>query len=276
MFAVRSISDSFVFAGRSGGVSRKSVFSGRASVSGGRSRASSTGQSPAAQNAGSLSPLAEAASQVAGEMYLSASYVWVVAVMSEFLAEVWVLLQAGQRDATSGHSPMASPKRGSTSMTPFASTAGDRENKGGAHDAGQKDTTSSGKTTTPGSNTQYYSRDDICEIEPEIVSCLLRIIVRYVRDVESTVPITSEDDVDASFDEDRMLTQAQKDCFIITMEAVNGTLIPSLNEVIWTNFFSDGSVLVLNPPMKILDRLGAKVSEIVLNAKASWDMQDKT
>lgn len=194
--------------------------------------------------------------------------------MSEFLAEVWVLLQAGQRDATSEHSPMASPKRGSMSMTPFA-TAGGRgsivETKGGPTDARQNDTVSPGKVGTTGANTtQYYSRDDICEIEPEIVSCLLRIIVRYVRDVESTVPISSEDDGDASFDEDRMLTEGQKECFVKTMEAVNSTLIPSLNDVVWANFFSDGSVLVMNPPKRILDRLGAKVSEIILNAKSAW------
>ena len=115
--------------------------------------------------------------------------------------------------------------------------------------------------------------DDVCEIEPEVVACLLRIIVRYVRDVESTVPIVSDQQEIDNF-EDSTFTEGQKECFIKTMEAVHTKLIPALNDVIWNNFFSDGSVLVQNPPKRILERLSSKVREILVSARSTWEMHD--
>ena len=32
---------------------------------------------------------------------------------------------------------------------------------------------------------QYYSRADLCEVEPTIVTCLLRLCVRYVAEIEA-------------------------------------------------------------------------------------------
>lgn len=258
---------------RNGGVSRRSVFGERSSIVS-RTRSSSTNHpSPMNQQGarGSMSPLAAAASVVADEQFLSASYVWVVAVMSEFLAEVWVLLQAGARSTNQTDvSPMASPVKASTS-TPF-SVPSDLAATKDKEVARSRPTVNSAQGTS-----QYYSRDDVCEIEPEIVACLLRIIVRYVRDVESVVHVFGEpqdgQEID-NFDDEHHFTAAQKECFIMTLDAVNTKLIPTLNNVINSCFFSDGSVLVMNPPQSILDRLGSKVREILVNARSTWKMHN--
>jgi hypothetical protein len=267
----------YLCAGR-GGVSRRSLCGDRPS-SDGRGRASASAGSPRDRARPSMggdrterpslsphSPLASAAAAASDDLYLSASYVWVVAVMSEFLAEVWVLLQAGSPDSDTGPGPPPSPgKRGSSSRTPFS--------RGGGEDKDASYAASPDAGGRAAAHVQYYSRDDVCEIEPEIVSCLLRILVRYVRDVEGSVPVRAEiaEDEDGEDDfEEQALSEAQRECYMKTVEAVKTKLIPALNDVIWSNFFSDGSVLVLNPPKSILDRLSAKVGEMLDTARSTW------
>lgn len=259
---------------RSGGISRRSLYSERASVSVHNRTSSSAHPNSPINGRGSLSPLAAAASEVADEMYLSASYVWVVAVLSEFLAEVWVLLQAGSRGGPSIDASQALSPKKRVSTVPFTNngdTSKESETKIANEDVSRPVCGSRSNAAHAG---QYYSRDDVCEIEPEIASCLLRILVRYVRDVESTVPLYLSEPQDDNFEEEASFTEAQKECFLKTMDAVINKLIPSLDDVIWSNFFSDGSVLVVNPPKKILDRLSVKVREILSNARSSWNLHD--
>lgn len=254
-------------------MSRRSLFGERASVSS-RHRASSTGTNIKIQPNGSL---AAAASAAADELLLSSSYVWMVAVMSEFLAEVWILLQAANRDGESGtpmNSPMHAAARRSSNITPFGGTGKlDDPPQPSQQVPVYPEMPSANRTPSSSASVQYYSRDDVCEIEPEIVSCLLRIVVRYVRDVESAVPVLSEIELDEDGEDNfdaASFSQPQRECYLKTIEAVKEKLIPTLNDVIWTNFFSDGSVLVLNPPKNILDRLAAKVDEMVAHAKSTW------
>lgn len=63
------------------------------------------------------------------------------------------------------------------------------------------------KQSTPPSVSESYTRSDLCEIEPSIVSSIFRILVNYVRNIEQV-------DVKA-------LTKAQKDCYVVTLEVIH-------------------------------------------------------
>mmetsp|Transcript_164 Transcript_164/g.288 ORF Transcript_164/g.288 Transcript_164/m.288 type:complete len:136 (+) Transcript_164:84-491(+) len=90
-----------------------------------------------------------------------------------------------------------------------------------------------------------YSRIDLCELDPEAVACLLRILVRYVR------AMVSVDTSVFSFD--------QRDCFQQTVEEIKVSLLPSVEDVISRGFFSDGSTLVMNPPKTVFSTLRKNV-----------------
>mmetsp|Transcript_165 Transcript_165/g.289 ORF Transcript_165/g.289 Transcript_165/m.289 type:complete len:830 (+) Transcript_165:163-2652(+) len=168
------------------------------------------------------------------DAYTSASYDWVVALMTYFIGEVWSLLQV---DTDS--------KRGDTGadMSPFQSKSLSSE---------VVDTHSVGavlhRTDSLGTKSRdqpAYSRIDLCELDPEAVACLLRILVRYVR------AMVSVDTSVFSFD--------QRDCFQQTVEEIKVSLLPSVEDVISRGFFSDGSTLVMNPPKTVFSTLRKNV-----------------
>jgi hypothetical protein len=83
-------------------------------------------------------------------------------------------------------------------------------------------------------------------LDPEVVACLLRILVRYFR---AMMLINT-----------RSLNFDCLDCYRKTVEVIlvlffdsniqeiSVSLLPSIEDVISKGFFSDGSTLVANPP----------------------------
>ena len=76
-----------------------------------------------------------------------------------------------------------------------------RRERGSVHTS---TTTTASKQPHSHSISDSYTRSDLCEIEPSMVSCILRILVNYVKNIEKV-------DVKA-------LTKAQKDCYVVTLE----------------------------------------------------------
>lgn len=90
-----------------------------------------------------------------------------------------------------------------------------------------------------------YSRVDLCELEPEAVACILRILIRYVRAIISLDLNT--------------LNHAQRDCYHATIEEIKVSLLPSAEDAILKGFFSDGSTLIANPPKAVFKHLRANL-----------------
>jgi hypothetical protein len=141
-------------------------------------------------------------------IHTSLSYQWVSALLTYFIAEVYSLLQV--------HPPPGDTHAG-------AATAG-----GG------------GSTTS-----SMYSRVDLCELEPEAVACILRILIRYVRAIIS-IDLNS-------------LSFSQRECYHTTVEEVKVSLLPSCEDSILKGFFSDGSTLIANPPKVVFKHLRANL-----------------
>ncbi len=122
--------------------------------------------------------------------------------MLNFIAEVWVLLQAAGDGSEAEYTATSSKLNGTNQQSP-----------------------------------QFYSRDDFCEvffnalfdgisffcsqIEPEIVACLLRMLTRYIREIESSMQISDSNSED---DEARPMNLAQKECFSNTVEVLQKCL----------------------------------------------------
>lgn len=145
-------------------------------------------------------------------IHTSISYQWVVALLTYFIGEVYALLQV--------HPPEALPNP--------------TGRKSGSGDFGQI-----------GTHSSTYSRVDLCEIEPEAVACVLRILIRYVRAIISL-------DLHA-------LSHEQRDCYYSTIEEVKVSLLPSAEDAILKGFFSDGSTLIANPPKAVFKHLRANL-----------------
>lgn len=139
-------------------------------------------------------------------IYTSSSYQRVSALLTYFIAEVYSLLQVG---------PPVSPP-GTPSHV--------------RHGHGNSSAEDS-----------MYSRVDLCELEPEAVACILRILIRYVRAMISL--------------DLRVLNHAQRECYDTTVEEIKVSLLPSAEDAIIKGFFSDGSTLVANPPKAVFKHL---------------------
>ena len=141
-------------------------------------------------------------------IYTSESYNWVCALLTYFIAEVYSLLQVDPTNA-----PVPQP--------------------GGE-----------GRSSR-GSGSSMYSRVDLCELEPEAVACILRILIRYVRAIISLDLNT--------------LSHSQRECYHTTVEEIKVSLLPSAEDAILKGFFSDGSMLIANPPKVVFKHLRANL-----------------
>lgn len=88
-----------------------------------------------------------------------------------------------------------------------------------------------------------YSRLDLCELEPEAVACLLRVLIRFVRSLISV--------------DRRHLSEQQQECHRLTLEEVHTSLLPSAEDAVLKGFFSDGSTLIAHPPKAVFKHLRA-------------------
>eukprot|EP00603_Paraphysomonas_imperforata_P004474 CAMPEP_0114420236 /NCGR_PEP_ID=MMETSP0103-20121206/4451_1 /TAXON_ID=37642 ORGANISM="Paraphysomonas imperforata, Strain PA2" /NCGR_SAMPLE_ID=MMETSP0103 /ASSEMBLY_ACC=CAM_ASM_000201 /LENGTH=763 /DNA_ID=CAMNT_0001588705 /DNA_START=97 /DNA_END=2388 /DNA_ORIENTATION=+ len=149
-------------------------------------------------------------------IYTSTSYQWVSALLTYFIGEVYSLLLVQPPASEAVHSP--SPRNSASGR---------------------------GDTTAPARGGNTYSRVDLCELEPEAVACILRILIRYVRAVISL-------DLNS-------LSHSQRECFHATVEEIKVSLLPSAEDVILKGFFSDGSTLVATPPRAVLKHLRASL-----------------
>jgi hypothetical protein len=160
-------------------------------------------------------------------IYTSTSYQWVSALLTYFIAEVYSLLQVDPP-----------PPRAAAAAAASAASAA----RGGGGEAG-------------GGGGGGYSRVDLCELEPEAVACILRILIRYVRAVIS-INLSS-------------LSYAQRECYHTTVEEIKVSLLPSAEDAILKGFFSDGSTLIANPPKAVFKHLRAS-----LEAASFREMKD--
>lgn len=55
-------------------------------------------------------------------------------------------------------------------------------------------------------STSSYSRADVCEVEPTAVACVLRILLRYVVEIEAV--------------DTRSLTPVQLNCYVQTLDVI--------------------------------------------------------
>lgn len=85
-----------------------------------------------------------------------------------------------------------------------------------------------------------YTRDDVCEIEPTIVICLLRLVIRYIIELEEL--------------EKSEFTKSQLLCFETTKKAISLYLLPSLDKIL-SYFFSYLTILQNQTSQSIISSL---------------------
>jgi len=93
-----------------------------------------------------------------------------------------------------------------------------------------------------------YGRADLCEAEPSAVTCLLRLCVRYVSELEAV---------------DRTgFTPAQQQCFAVTLRAVETSLLAGVSHAVEGFFFAEAPALLQYPPPAVLGALTARVRRL--------------
>ena len=106
-----------------------------------------------------------------------------------------------------------------------------------------------------------YVRSDICEVEPEIVLGLLRILVHFVRQlekqVESLQTISITEQAQATFLHRRSSLKN-------TLESVSSQLLPWTLTIIEGAFFTDEKLIVRSPPRMLINALDQKVKNFVI------------
>jgi hypothetical protein len=96
------------------------------------------------------------------------------------------------------------------------------------------------------SSDNLYTRDDICEIEPTIVICLLRLVIRYIIELE---------ELDKSD-----FTKSQLKCFEETKKSISIYLLPSLDKIL-SSFFNDLSILQNQTSQSIISSLQQRLHQ---------------
>lgn len=94
-----------------------------------------------------------------------------------------------------------------------------------------------------------YTRSDLCEVEPTAVACIMRILLRYVVEIESL--------------ETKGLTAIQLNCFIATLEAIVNHLIPSLQRVTTECFYCEYGALQNHSPAQIFKILIPRLNKLI-------------
>eukprot|EP01038_Epipyxis_sp_PR26KG_P012943 gene12943-17352_t len=151
----------------------------------------------------------------------SLSYDWMVLVFIHFCDELWVLIKAQDGDKhQKSHKTQASSGQNSNNSTPSRSLPPRR----GSVVLGQM------RLIETSVSNDSYSRADICEVEPTATACLLRMLLRYVSEIEET--------------DTKGFTRKQLDCFLQTLKAITTHLIPTLQMTIETCFFHEGLNLI--------------------------------
>ena len=144
------------------------------------------------------------------------SYQWVVVLITYFISEVYALLQVQASSSPADDVPNSKRKKSDSGIL-----------NEGNYFCGEANC--------------VYARVDLCEVEPEAVACILRILIRYVRAIISL-------DINS-------LSYSQRECYFGTVEEIKVSLLPSAEDAILKGFFSDGSTLIANPPKAVFKHL---------------------
>jgi hypothetical protein len=145
------------------------------------------------------------------------SYDWMIAVLSLFFDELWVFLKASSSSSSSTSS--------STSST----------------------TSTTLQTKKSPSSAAAYSRADICEVEPVAITCILRLLVRFVIELEN-IKITT-------------LSKPQQLCYLKTIKQVEAKMLPSVDDIMSASFFVQD--LVPHAPATVIKTLVQRLRRVL-------------
>jgi len=156
-----------------------------------------------------------------GAVSVACSYDWLVSALNHFIGEVCILMQISDKtdsilDSDANNHNTASTGR-ATPINPFSSQKSFQspiasivtQSKAQALAAGLNSSSSERNV-----DTLSYSRSDVCEIESGAIAAILRILLRYVIEVEST--------------DTKGFSRMQLTTYINTLEVISLRLIPSL------------------------------------------------
>jgi hypothetical protein len=111
-----------------------------------------------------------------------------------------------------------------------------------------------------------YARSDICEVEPEVVLGLLRILVHFVRLLEKQVISLQKEVTDKGTERSAAGSQKsmeQRVSTLKTLQSFSSQLLPWVLVVIETAFFTNEKVVAHVPPRMLIDSLDRKLKSFM-------------
>ena len=181
--------------------------------------------------------------QGSGGVVVGVSFDWFTTVMSHFLDEIFVFLKARDDWDTYFHSTHRHSASASSSHPRGSGTS--------HHMTLEEQAT--------------YSREDVCQLEPHIVSCILRCVLRFTLSLEAV--------------EQQQLNNINLQIFHDTMHVLCHYTFPALLETIETHFYfavhsregGGGS----HGPHEVLDACCSRLAEISEGIKRGGRVQDR-
>lgn len=111
-----------------------------------------------------------------------------------------------------------------------------------------------------------YVRSDICEVEPEVVLGLLRILVHFVRQLEKQVIFLQKEATDGGAERigaDSQKSKVRKSSTLKTLQSFSSQLLPWVLMVIETAFFTNEKLVARSPPRTLINSLDCKLKKFI-------------
>jgi len=168
---------------------------------------------------------------------ISRSYAWLVSILTHFCDEVLILLKA--------ESEVKTLRSVNAEEMEAASLAAANKRKIAVKSPGP----SKQETGTGTMRPQGYTRNEMCEIEPIAVSCIQRIFLQFVIEVQCL--------------NTQGFTQQQMSVYIRTVEAILEYLVPSLSKLISKHFYCHEIPSDAYPPETLFKNVAPLLQTII-------------